>query len=154
MSSCSPSPSCPLIKGGGINHTEKTAARASTAGDPTIGGGDGYTLPEYRHGTPWPRPRPTIVVAQRERARRRARAERGASTPADARADLEEKVSACLFGVLPEEYCRDAPPPPQLSTKENDGGGGGGGRGLLVGTGGGDEAPTRARCEARFVTFI
>ena len=149
MSSRSPPPSSSSLVGrGNINVHENSVPRASTVGDSTIGGGDGYTLPEYRHGTPWPRPRPTVAVAERERARRRARAERGASTPADAHAELEEKVSACLFGVLPEEYCRDAPPP---QTAKN--GGGGGGRSLLFATGGGekgDKAPIRARYEARF----
>ncbi|CAM9599430.1 unnamed protein product, partial [Laminaria digitata] len=85
---------------------------------------------------------PTPEVAERARRRRRARAERGASTPADAHAELEEKVSVCLFGVLPEEYCRDAP----KSAKDEDGGGGGGGR--VVAMVGVDKDPIRTRCEA------
>lgn len=70
-------------------------------------------MPEYRHGAPWPRPRPCADVAARARLARRARAERGVSTAADAREELEEKVSESLFGVVPEEYCRDVPPPNQ-----------------------------------------
>lgn len=73
---------------------------------------DIYRLPEYRHDAPWPRPRPRAEVAARTRAARQGRAERGTSTAADARADLEEKVSTYLSGVVPEEYCRDAPPVP------------------------------------------
>lgn len=148
--SSSPSSSRSLVERGLNVFPEKSeAARASTAGDPNAGGGGGgYALPEYRHGTPWPRPRPTPEVAERARRRRRARAERGASTPADAHAELEEKVSVCLFGVLPEEYCRDAP----KSAKDEDGGRGGGGR--VVAMVGVDKDPIRTRCEAWFVTCI
>ena len=147
--SYSPSSSRSLVKRGQNGHPDKPAERASTAGNPTIGGGGGYALPEYRHGAPWPRPRPTAAVAERARRRRRAREERGASTPADAHAELEEKVSACLFGVLPEEYCRDAPP----QTAKEEGGGVSGG-GLPLATGKAAKASIRTRCEARPVTVI
>lgn len=57
-----------------------------------------------------PRPRPTPEAAARARIARQGRIERGASTAADKREELEERVSAYLTGVVPDEYCRDAPP--------------------------------------------
>lgn len=77
---------------------------------------DDYRLPVYQHDAPWPSPRPE--VAARARAARRFRAECGGSTAADARAELEERVSESLIGVVPEEYCRDAP---RYSISHNDG---------------------------------
>lgn len=59
-----------------------------------------YRLPQYRHDTPWPRPRPSAEAAAKARAGRRARAERGSSTAADARAEIEEKVCSVKNGPL------------------------------------------------------
>lgn len=70
---------------------------------------DDYRLPVYLHDAPWPSPRPTAEVAARARSARRFRTECGRSTAEDARAELEERVSSSLIGVVPEEYCRDAP---------------------------------------------
>ena len=58
-----------------------------------------YQLPQYRHDAPWPRPRPSVEAAAKARAGRRARAERGASTAADARAEMEDKVRCDGFRV-------------------------------------------------------
>lgn len=81
-------------------------------------GASGYELPKYLHSAPVPCPRPTVEAAARARAARQGRAERGALTAADERADLEEKVSAYLSGVVPEEYCRDAPPKTKATDPE------------------------------------
>lgn len=77
-------------------------------------GGEGhgtYRLPEYCHYAPWPRPRPSAADVAKAQARRQARLEQGAPTAADARAEMEEKVSTSLVDVLPQEYCRDAKAP-------------------------------------------
>ncbi|CAM9244707.1 unnamed protein product, partial [Ectocarpus sp. 13 AM-2016] len=62
---------------------------------------------------------PYNKAAAKARAGRRARAERGASTAADARAEIEEKVSTSLLGVVPEEFCRDAPPAVEPSSSSS-----------------------------------
>lgn len=64
--------------------------------------------------------------------------ERGASTAADEREELEERVSAYLAGVVPDEYCRDAPPKTAVNhteDRENP-------RGLLLTTGKGGSKTT------------
>ncbi|CAM9441311.1 unnamed protein product [Ectocarpus sp. 4 AP-2014] len=62
---------------------------------------------------------PYNKAAAKARAGRRARAERGASTAADARAEIEEKVSTSLLGVVPEEFGRDAPPAVEPSSSSS-----------------------------------
>lgn len=79
--------------GGGGDATIKVTAH----GDDVGGRGFSYRLPEYRHDAPWPRPRPSAEAAAKARVLRRARAERGASTAADARAEMEDKVCVLVF---------------------------------------------------------
>jgi len=100
--------------------TQPSVAAASTAQEceSTVIEDDDYRLPVYLHDAPWPSPRPTAEVAARARSARRFRAECGRSTAEDAQAELEERVSASLIGVVPEEYCRDAP---WCSTSHNGG---------------------------------
>lgn len=102
-SECSPEHQVDASSPANSNHH-----RTQTVHDHTTA--SSYRLPEYLHSAPMPRPRPTAEAAARARAARQGRAERGASTAADERADLEERVSAYLSGVVPEEYYRDAPP--------------------------------------------
>lgn len=72
------------------------ADRGNTPGGQGKRGEIPYQLPHYRHDAPWPRARPTAEAAAKARAGRRARADRGASTAADARAEMEDKVPVVL----------------------------------------------------------
>ena len=88
-SSSPPSPPAPtgVRDGNRFAHTDKTKKSAAHEE-----GRVPYQLPQYRHNAPWPRPRPSAEAAAKARAARRARAERGASTAADSRAEMEDKV--------------------------------------------------------------
>lgn len=90
QSATSSSPRAPT---GGGNRVGDNLDRGTIHGE----GASSYQLPQYRHDAPWPRPRPSAEAAAKARAGRRARAERGASTPADARAEMEDKVCRGIF---------------------------------------------------------